>query len=289
VLYELLTGRPPFLGDPLGILQRVLKDVPILPSGLLKEARVEGDPGRVKVREVPAFLQELCMRCLEKDKARRPQTMLEVAQVLEQAARAQRPAQRATVIVPPAPRRARSLALHVAAAAATAILAFSLGAVLARGPRPAAPTDADRIAALIGAFRPEAVPSDAPPALREEAARVESIRTRILRRLERTSLAFEELRLRERTLREARFLRADRRDIDVRTPELSLRVAWTDLEPSQVLLLARESGVEGDAEGLLALGTYCLRAGRRMDAKEYFGKARSAAQGPLAESSPAAR
>ncbi len=229
VLYEFLTGRPPFMGDPLAVLKRVATDVPVRPSTFLE-----------KRAEIPPLLDDLCMRCLEKDKAKRPQTMLEVARALEEIALGPAPARK--------PRRV--LASLVAAAA------FALAAIPTSGSRSEGPRTAN------------------PGLEREETL----LRARILERLARTPLAFEDLRLRERTLRDARIVSGDLRGLDVRLPSLAFRIDWSDLEPSQFLELARESGAGGDPDGLLALGVYSLRAGRRMDAKEYFEAARHAAR-----------
>lgn len=58
ILYELLTGRPPFRGaTPAETLERVRKDEPVAP--------------RCVNRSVPHDLQTVCLRCLEKDPARR--------------------------------------------------------------------------------------------------------------------------------------------------------------------------------------------------------------------------
>ena len=53
VFYELLTGRPPFLGnDPLGVLRQVTTRIPVRP--------------RLFSPTVPEALEQICLRCLER-------------------------------------------------------------------------------------------------------------------------------------------------------------------------------------------------------------------------------
>src|SRR5690242_10190261 len=57
LLYECLTGRPPFEGPQHVILMSVLSDEPVPPSRL--------------VPKVPADLETICLKCLSKEPARR--------------------------------------------------------------------------------------------------------------------------------------------------------------------------------------------------------------------------
>jgi tetratricopeptide (TPR) repeat protein/tRNA A-37 threonylcarbamoyl transferase component Bud32 len=58
ILYEMLTGRPPFLGEtPLDTLQQVLIDDPVPPRALQPK--------------VPTDLATVCLKCLQKDPGRR--------------------------------------------------------------------------------------------------------------------------------------------------------------------------------------------------------------------------
>jgi serine/threonine-protein kinase len=69
MLYELLTGRPPFQADHLGQLMLQVLDGQIAPV-------------RTLVRGVPRDLEAICMRCLETDPRRRYETAAALAQDL---------------------------------------------------------------------------------------------------------------------------------------------------------------------------------------------------------------
>lgn len=76
VLYEMLGGSPPFEGHPHSVLQQVTCLPPRPPSEML--AALRGSDGR----SIPRALEDLSMRCLEKDPALRPSSMAEVAEAL---------------------------------------------------------------------------------------------------------------------------------------------------------------------------------------------------------------
>ena len=68
VLYECLVGEPPFTGEVQSILYRIVHEIPQPPRGLGAEIREE--------------LQDIILRCLEKDPAKRPQKAGQVAEAL---------------------------------------------------------------------------------------------------------------------------------------------------------------------------------------------------------------
>jgi hypothetical protein len=74
MLYEMMTGRPPFVGDDsVAIITQHLNVAPVSPSW--------HNPA------IPAVLETLILRLLEKDPAKRPASAREVRQVLEAVAR----------------------------------------------------------------------------------------------------------------------------------------------------------------------------------------------------------
>ncbi len=68
VLYECLVGEPPFTGEVQSILYRIVHEIPQPPRSLGAEIREE--------------LQDITLRCLEKDPAKRPQKAGQVADAL---------------------------------------------------------------------------------------------------------------------------------------------------------------------------------------------------------------
>lgn len=70
ILYELLTGRPPFLGaDPVQILMAILSDEPIAPRSV--------------VPKTPRDLETICLKCLEKKPNRRYSSARELSEDLD--------------------------------------------------------------------------------------------------------------------------------------------------------------------------------------------------------------
>ncbi|MET0067300.1 MAG: serine/threonine-protein kinase [Candidatus Thiodiazotropha sp.] len=71
VLYELLTGQTPFESDKTYELLDML------------EHKVPAKPSSISEYPVPKVLEELCMNCLEKDPANRPNSISEVMRAVE--------------------------------------------------------------------------------------------------------------------------------------------------------------------------------------------------------------
>src|SRR5262249_16004418 len=70
ILYEMLTGRPPFLAEtPVDTILQVVADPPVSPSRLQSK--------------VPAELEAVCLKCLEKEPRRRYASAEGLAEDLE--------------------------------------------------------------------------------------------------------------------------------------------------------------------------------------------------------------
>jgi WD40 repeat protein/serine/threonine protein kinase len=116
ILYELLTGRPPFDGDStLGTLRRVAAEEPVPPRRLRPE--------------VPRDLEAICLKCLEKAPARRYASAGALAEDLQHFLQGQPTRARP---VKPWSRAAKWCRRHRAAAALLAVVGLGL-ALLAGG------------------------------------------------------------------------------------------------------------------------------------------------------------
>jgi serine/threonine-protein kinase len=119
VLYQSLTGNPPFTADTREeIIRQVLADDPVWP--------------RANDRTVPRELEAVCLKCLEKDPARRYATAEEVAEELSRWRRGE-----ATHVRPPSwiarvARKARYYARPIAAAAAMVLMCASVTVAVLR-------------------------------------------------------------------------------------------------------------------------------------------------------------
>ena len=72
ILYECLTGQPPFAGvEPLEVVRMLREEPPIRPSTI--------NPA------IPAGLEAICLRCLEKEPDARFQTAAGVAEAIGRA------------------------------------------------------------------------------------------------------------------------------------------------------------------------------------------------------------
>ncbi|HEX7898545.1 MAG TPA: protein kinase, partial [Planctomycetota bacterium] len=151
VLYEMLAGRPPFVGVPLEILERTIRQEPDPPTRAVRDTDVVRRPkpeySTQKLLRIPPELEEICLQCLRKKREDRPDSLLKVAEILDRAAG---PGSSPTLPAGTAAARPRRWILGIALAAAVA--AAAAGALLRTDPS----TPAEReIHARIAAFQPE--------------------------------------------------------------------------------------------------------------------------------------
>jgi serine/threonine protein kinase len=268
LLYEMLTGLAPFRGRPDAILRAVLNKAPVAPSDVLREIKAKV-PG-ASPRPIPAFLEDLCMRCLAKEKDRRPASMLEVCELLERAARpAPSPSMSATHV--PGPRERRRMKMKIAVRRAGAVMSAAsllLACFMAfrGGDGKSAPAiDTGDVEARLASFQPDRALSLArllvgETRLKEESRRIQGLRDEMEARL---PIRVEALCLKDALLYDVVLAR----DASGQLRAGERVVSWSDFEPSQIVSLARLTGVIEEPERRFALALYCGRVGRRFDAR----------------------
>lgn len=139
ILYELLTGRPPFKGEsPTDTERQVINDLPVHPSRL--------NP------KIPHNLETICLKCLEKDLRRRYPSALALAEDLKRFARGEPIAARRANFVEKAWMWARRRPTAAALYASLGVAAL-LTATLYAGSHRAAQRRADTVGALQGDLR----------------------------------------------------------------------------------------------------------------------------------------
>ncbi|HXG60187.1 MAG TPA: protein kinase [Planctomycetota bacterium] len=288
VLYEVLTGRPPFAGDMGKVILQTLRDRPVPPSTVARERAAAGE----RTRSIPADLEALCLRCLEKERERRPPSALAVAQeiasilqkaraVLDGSASSSRT--RAVSLPPPRSRRAAPAAAALAAAVLTGAAAW-----VAFRPAPETEPPAERALRRLAEFRPEAPealglgsPSEPGPArLARHRDAVLAFKERLSDAVRRLRPVLPELSVRGRTLRDVRIFKAYPDRVVFLAEDEPDAADWSDLGPEGVAALAAACGLLDRAEDRWGLALYCRAAGRDPKAAEIL---RTLEGTPLAE------
>jgi len=304
VLYETLTGRPPFAGT----LSEVLRDALVEPVKPPAEALTEAGFPNLAAR-LPVGISEVSLKCMEKDRAGRYGTAIELIDAIQDVLRRETPPAEAQG---PAPSEARSApgpaarrrGASIGAAAIAGLAAGIVIAMLVRGPAPAeGPGGSEslrrEVEAAVARFRPDSaaefcraelargpggVRREEAEALLERAEWIDRMRRAVIETLNRTRPTLPALKLKGQTLSPAEILKATRDGLVVFRGGDSRDVPWDRLELGQVTALVRGwGGTLGDPERF-GLALYAGMTGQAREAREELEKLRG---GPL--EIPAAR
>ena len=261
VLYELLTGRPPFLGTMYEVLRRTVSEKPVPPSHVVKLKQGSGEAPRT-LPPIPAALEAHCLRCLEKKREARPASAIEVAREIESILQGRadfvpNPDRHSTTHFPavrPAPkppRRSWTAAAIVGAGALSAILAFGASG---SGERP--------VREALNRFRPELIESlGVSSALRAEIASVALFKRRLVEALNARQPLIDRLPVGAGIRERVKVWRARDEVLVLDSGEGPDAVPWSDVGPAGLARLASAVDSDRSPEDRLGLALAVLALG----------------------------
>jgi hypothetical protein len=294
VLYETLTGRPPFAGTLGQVLRNALVEPPRPPAEILADRGA----GHL-VSRIPPELTEICLRCLEKSRDDRFESAEALGQAFEEVLRQQTPTPQTAMpaaAAAPAPAAPRRPLGWIVIAAVAAGLVLGAGMMMLFGSRGASGRASNlaglrrEVEAALGRFRPDSAVEfcraaladlgDGPErreaeVLLDRARWVDRMRSGVIQGLNRVRLSREDLRLRGgEMMGPVEILKATPDALVVYGRGGSKDLGWDRLEPAQVVELALGSGAPmGEAERL-GLAIYEGATGQAEAARERLRKLR---------------
>jgi len=313
VLYEILTGRPPFVGGTIEILGKTLGEEPERPSATLQAFRAPETPDARPGPELPAVppaLEDLCMRCLRKERSDRPQSMDEVVTILEDHVASEPtplaspgPQASASLLPPGQPERSRRpRALAVAIAASAMVLAGGSALVHSLLPAPTPKTAFDgrerEVYVAISRFQADLARSLAvrlrqdargtslearATRVAEEAQWVARLRSRVAERLVARPVDVPPLRSFAGCAGGLRIQSADDAGLHGVRAGRAEECPWESMDAATRVEILRLLVGEPEDADLLGLAIVALRNGLTADADRLFARLRSSALGPVAE------
>jgi serine/threonine protein kinase len=266
VIYELVAGRPPFVGSTFEVLRRAVNEKPV-PPGLVLRHKIETGELPRGLPAVSSRLEALCVRCLEKKREFRPASMIAVAQELEEIAKG-KPSVRVEVVkdgASPGKTTRRAAVLGGAAllaAAGAGLWAFGSGGGAE-----------ERAAAHLAEFRPELAAAAlegrrGSDEVRRRTEAVQAFKARLLEGLNSAKPALPELPVGARRVRDAKIWRAKIDGCGFSAGGEPDWAAWPELGAEGVLALARAAGAAERADDRFGLALFCISAGAWREARE---------------------
>ncbi len=277
ILYEILSGQPPFTGDMTDVLSKVLDEPPPPPGRIAQSG---------KLSRLAPEIEVFCLRCMEKDPARRPQTALEFARELEEVAGGglavppsfEQPSSHfssvATSTSMQAPSAARKpIPLWLAALLLAAAMGLALFLLLNLFLGPGRGDLQNRATAHLADFRPDRVwELDAGfrthPGIEDLVRRIEAVEAFKLRLVDAVNSrkpVLEDAFMGGRQYRSIRIHRAKTQNIVFQAGDEPDEATWAQIGPAGVAALARACGLDRPADRY-GLAVYCMAAGARGEA-----------------------
>jgi len=279
ILYELLSGRPPFVGSMYEILRRAVDEPPVPPSRVVRLKQESGEAPKDLPQPSPE-LEALCLRCLQKEHASRPQSALEVVRAIDAILR-----QPASGVLPPDPaiieqirvkdRKTTSRRLAVEArlerrrrgrlqaAIAAGVLILGTWLVWSFVSAVAIPADGDaEIRARLGRFRPDLASADhGVGELKSCAAYLQAFKRRLAEAVESEKPVLPRWEAGGVTWLQVKAWRVKSEGLVFDAGSGPDAMPWGDIGTQGVEALARAAGLPKSPEDRLGLAVYYLCAG----------------------------
>jgi lipoprotein NlpI/predicted Ser/Thr protein kinase len=277
VMYECLTGQPPFTAPTeREILNKIVTEEPVPPCEALRR--------RGSATEVLPDLERICLKALEKDRIRRYRSASDFAADIGRFLKGQSVRAEAVRGYTRAWRwatRKKSVVLPTAAAVVMGVIA--LVAILARGgssapaertvgPKGNASSGAPSVEKLASEFRFKEAIVAAEASLSGENAdrdlpRLEELRLQdlllsgLVERIQKNPRDYPRFSLKTGALKDVRVLYATAERLFLRVGTRAEDCPWSRIEPSQFLALVRDYWPDIDGRAALGLGVWCLKHG----------------------------
>ena len=240
ILYELLTGRPPFTGEQLEVMLKAMRDRPERPTKVIEKTSERDRQDTTKILTRISKLEEICLKCLAKDPSDRFDTARtlagELAGVLEAVEKGHD-----TGILPPKLRQAQERSeLHKVD---EHITHMDLEMALQETEALSHKRDTTRL-------------QDRLMERRRHVMHLQKLRTRLVTLINAQRPVFREFRLANETLENVELMKATEEMLYVLLEEGPREIEWSRLRASQVVAMAEEVKMHGP-EDLLALGILC--------------------------------
>jgi serine/threonine protein kinase len=242
ILYELLCGRPPFVGNSLDILRNTIDNVPPPPRMALA---LTGDKVPASHEELASRLETVVFRCLEKDRKARYGTAFDVAETLDRILRAE-----ATCAGPGGVERCLSHVAEFRPDLGLAECRRSMKAV-------SSPLEAEKLRAL-----------------EERLTVMARAFERLVGALDGGRRHFPRFRTKDRTLENVELIKSAPTGVVLFSGEEVVSLPWPQVHGDQVLDLAETLYETLRPEDIVGLALYALQTGRSDRAEAIRGRIR---------------
>ncbi len=252
ILYELLAGRPVFVGEPLSILLQATRNSPERPTDVARKKQ-EGHRESTKILMRVSKLEEICLRCLAKETKDRYASARHVAEELEAVIEALEAGKEGNMVPPRVLEAQERSEIHKVDEHMTR---FDLEQALQETATLEKKRESGRVQEHLADRR-------------RQVTLLEQLRARLVARLNAERPTFPEFRSSGEILKGLEVLKATPKKLYVLVGDQPRELPWSQVGPAQVAAVA-ESVKMTAPEDRLALGVLCHHAGLLEQAAVYL-------------------